>query len=348
MATLRTTSPLLLSLLAVVACSTVQPSRDGSAEDGSSPASERVVRAVAAPLPQLEGSAFEVAGRATLPAAEPESHPDLHNVFELSENIISGSEPEGEGAFQLLQEKGVRTILSVDGKEPEAELAAKYGMTYVHVPIRYNGITDEDLAKITKTFREKEGPFYVHCFHGKHRGPAAAEIGRLVLDGIDRETALGEMRQWCGTSESYEGLYRTVALADLPSESQTRAMDWDFPSASPLDGVAGAMVRITRSHDLLKALSKNDWRAPDHHPDANALNEAEQLAVLLQRTTELDETAAEPADFRAMMAASAEAAAQLRDDLRAMNAGELTHEQASASLKVVANSCTACHEVYRN
>ena len=63
-----------------------------------------------------------------------------------------------------------------------------------------------------KTFRELDGPFYVHCFHGKHRGPAAAAaLGRIAVDGVPREQAIAEMRQWCGTSEKYEGLYRTIA-----------------------------------------------------------------------------------------------------------------------------------------
>lgn len=294
------------------------------------------------------GTAYEAAVLITLPKTSPENHPPLHNVFELSENIISGGEPENEEAFRILQEKGVRTILSVDGKVPDAELAAKYGLKYVHVPIQYKGITEAEVAKITKTFREQEGPFYVHCYHGKHRGPAAAAIGRLALDGIPREEAIAEMRQWCGTSSSYEGLYATVAFGDIPPEYQTRAMDWDFPAANELEGIAGAMVHISRAHDAVKAASKNSWQPNPNHPDLNALNEAVKLADLFKRAQDLKDVASEPEDFRQWMLDSMDQAANLRDTIRAMEAGTASMEQANAAYKKLAATCSACHEKYRN
>ena len=45
--------------------------------------------------------------------------------------------------MRLIADMGVKTILSVDGKIPDAEEAAKYGIRYVHVPIRYGGITND-------------------------------------------------------------------------------------------------------------------------------------------------------------------------------------------------------------
>ena len=56
-----------------------------------------------------------------LPERAPEEFPGLHNVYELSANIISGSEPHGQEALETLAQMGVKTILSVDGKEPEAD-----------------------------------------------------------------------------------------------------------------------------------------------------------------------------------------------------------------------------------
>jgi len=295
-----------------------------------------------------DGSAFEAAVLVTLPETPPEDHPPLHNVFALSENIISGSEPENEEAFRILQDKGVRTILSVDGKVPDAELAEKYGMKYVHVPIQYKGITEGEVEKITKTFREQEGPFYVHCFHGQHRGPAAAAIGRVALDGVPREEAIAEMRQWCGTSKSYEGLYATVAFGDIPAEYQTRALDWDFPSASPLEGVAGAMVHIARSHDAIKAATKNSWQPNPDHPDLNAFNESVKLADLFERTQHLDEVASEAEDFRQWIQDSVVQSVELRDTVRAMQEGSATMSEADAAYKKLASTCSACHQKYRN
>jgi len=337
----------LASTLVAVACLGLLACRNGPVTPGEQGVSTSSV-IVDEPMEPGSGSAYDAAGLVTLPEILPEDHPPLHNVYELSENIISGGEPENEEAFQLLQQRGVRTILSVDGKVPDAELAAKYGMKYVHVPIQYKGITDDEVAKITKTFREQEGPFYVHCFHGKHRGPAAAAIGRLALDGIPREEAIAEMRQWCGTSASYEGLYATVAFGEIPAEYRTRAMDWDFPAASPLEGVAGAMVQIARAHDAIKAASKNGWEPNPNHPDLSPPNESVKLADLFERVQALEDVTSRPEDFRRWMADSKVQSAELRDTVLAMEEGAATLAEADAAYEQLASTCTACHDAYRN
>jgi len=306
-----------------------------------------------APLPSVpppiavRGTAYQAAMTVELPRVPPEEHPELHNVYRLSDNIISGSEPHGEEAFRILQALGVHTILSVDGKVPDAELAARYGMKYVHVPIQYKGIAPLEVTEIAKTFREQEGPFYVHCFHGKHRGPAAAEIGRLVLDGIPRETAIAEMRQWCGTAESYEGLYRTIAEAEIPDAAETRAFAFDFPAAHPFQGFRAGMVEVSRADDNLKTLSKNKWKPSADHPDADAENEATKLASAFERSLALPEMAARPADFQQWMTESRTTALALREALLGVQAGGPT-EAADAAYKALGKTCTACHDSYRN
>ncbi len=333
----RVSALAFLSALAVAAaCASApdEPQADGSA-------------LVAAPLPPFTGTAYEAAAGVHLPAVPPEDHPSLHNIFELSDGIISGSEPHDEEAFRILREKGIRTILSVDGKVPDAATAERYGMKYVHVPIQYKGISDEEIARIAKTFREQEGPFYVHCFHGKHRGPAAAEIGRLVLDGISRETAIAEMRQWCGTAQSYEGLYDTVAHAEIPSASRTRALEWSFPASSPLEGIGGSMVEVSRADDNVKALSKNGWKADAHHPDLDPLNEVTKLAGLFERSLSLEEVRTQPEDFRRWMADARDESAALRDAVAALASGG-SPAAADAAYKTLSKTCSACHDVYRN
>jgi protein tyrosine phosphatase (PTP) superfamily phosphohydrolase (DUF442 family) len=280
---MRTANSLLLSVTRIVvpiavlavACTTAGSSSGSSGGSGwPKPA---------APLATLDQSGYQTATHDALPQTAPEELPGLHNVFHLSERIVSGSEPHGEAAFRELQALGVKTIVSVDGKVPDAELARRYGMTYVHVPTQYKGMSADQILKLAKTFREKSGPFYVHCFHGKHRGPAAAEIGRLVLDGVSRERALAEMRQWCGTAQSYEGLYRDIAQAPIPTDAESRAFRWDFPAAHPFDGFRGAMVEISRLDDDLKALAKSKWAPNAEHPDLDPVNEATQLASALER-----------------------------------------------------------------
>jgi hypothetical protein len=303
---------------------------------------------VSPPIPVGEGSAYDFALRVELPLTPPQDGSGLHNVYRLSESIVSGSEPHGEEALRALQEMGIRTVLSVDGKVPEAELAAKYGLTYVHVPIQYKGITDDEMLKIAKTFREQEGPFYVHCFHGKHRGPAAAEVGRVVLDGIPRDQAVAEMRQWCGTASSYEGLYRVIAEGNIPDAQTTRAFAWDFPAAHPFDGFRGGMVEVSRADDNLKFLWKRTWQPDAEHPDIDALHEASKLASALERCAALDELASKPPDFQGWMADSVKRSASLRDALAGLKQGEGDTAAADKAYQELSASCNACHEVYRN
>jgi protein tyrosine/serine phosphatase len=211
---------------------------------------DELTRAVVSDPPAplaYEGSAYDAAARVELPAPRPLDMPGLHNVFALGDNIRSGAEPADRGALEELAAWGVKTILSVDGKAPDAETAAELGMRYVHVPIQYDGIDEEELLAIAKTFREQEAPFYVHCFHGRHRGPAAAAIGRVVLDGVPRELALAEMRQWCATSKKYEGLYATVAAAEMPTARETEGFAFDFPAAHRFEGMRAVMIELART-----------------------------------------------------------------------------------------------------
>ncbi|MHC4730456.1 MAG: cytochrome c [Planctomycetota bacterium] len=295
--------------------------------------------------PPLEGvdSAYEAADKRKLKKLAPEESPGLHNVFQLSETVISGSEPHGDAAFERLVGMGVKTILSVDGKVPDQEAATRHGMRYVHVPIHYSGISEDELVRIVKTFREVEGPFFVHCFHGKHRGPAAAAVGRLVLDGATRAQALAEMRQWCGTSWKYEGLYGAIASDEMPTQQQTARYAWDFPAAHPLGGLRQAMVEVARHWDHLVALQKRDWKADPKHPDVDAKNEAAKLAGLFGRANGLDEVQRSPEDFRDWMDTSVEQSDKL---LRSLKAGE--NAKASKALRVIKQNCGSCHASYRN
>ena len=126
---LRTQS-LLLTVLGAAACSS--PSDAPSSEVHTS------VNAPDVPPPiTLTTSAYDAATEVSLPKLAPVETDGLHNVYRLSDDIISGSEPHGEAALEDIARMGVKTILSVDGKVPDAETAEKYGMRYVHVAIQY-------------------------------------------------------------------------------------------------------------------------------------------------------------------------------------------------------------------
>src|SRR5687768_16523197 len=80
-----------------------------------------------------------VSGAAAIPAFAPV--PDqgrLHNGHVVTAKVISGAQPEGEASFRALGELGVKTIISVDGAQPDVAGAKQFGMRYVHLPIGYD------------------------------------------------------------------------------------------------------------------------------------------------------------------------------------------------------------------
>src|SRR5438094_677830 len=81
------------------------------------------------------------------------------------------SSPDGDEGFHSLQQLGIKTIVSVDGARPEVDLARKYGLRYVHLPIGYDAVPREQALRIARAIRDLPGPVYIHCHHGRHRGP---------------------------------------------------------------------------------------------------------------------------------------------------------------------------------
>lgn len=303
---------------------------------------------VVAPL-ELTTRAADFAATVSIPAAAPTDGHGLLNVYFLSDNVISGSEPHGFEALEELRDLGVRTILSVDGKAPDVDDAASLGMRYVHVPIQYRGITDDQLLRIAKSFRELEGPFYVHCFHGKHRGPAAAAVGRVVLDGADREVAIAEMRQYSGTSTKYEGLYQVVATGDLPAAEETAEYEYGFDPVELPEGMVEGMVQITRSFDNVVFLEGRDWEIDPTHPDLSARNEAQLLAEAFANSAKLQSVLSGPEGQLAGFEEATRESRALVSALDRMQAGDADAAQdASARIDALQALCTSCHSTYRN
>lgn len=304
-----------------------------------------------APPAPLRGvsSAYEAAAQLPLAKVTPMELPGLHNVFRLSETLVSGSEPHGEAAFVELQKLGVRTIVSVDGAVPDAALAGQYGMRYVHVPIQYKGIAADEALRLGKTFRELPGPFFVHCFHGKHRGPAAAALARCLIDGASRAQAIAEMRQWMGTAPEYEGLYQTIATQRLPTAQETAAYRFDFPAEHRAEGFVAGMVELARAFDNVKDAARNDFAVNPEHPDVDALHEARKVERLLEGCRETEANLGASPDFRGWMDEANTAADELVAALERMRRGtDGSLADAKGRVAMIGKACKACHKVYRD
>jgi protein tyrosine phosphatase (PTP) superfamily phosphohydrolase (DUF442 family) len=262
----------------------------------------------------------------------------LHNLIQVSPRLYSGSEPRGSESFARLKELGVTTILSVDGAAPDVEAARALGIRYVHIPIGYDGISQEEAAAMTRVMRDVPGPVYVHCHHGKHRGPAAAAIC-AIADGTFQPGDGEMLLKIAQTSTDYAGLYRDVAaFQPLPPDAGLPRL----VEVAEIEPLVAAMARIGRLHDELKEMQAADWKPGIEHPDRRP----DRVAILLME--ELREAGRNLGtgygdDFLAMMQECETVADSMAEQLRA---GDNT--AADTSFKAAQTACAKCHMDYRN
>src|ERR1043165_1551382 len=159
--------------------------------------------------------------------ALPIPDPRLENAHRLTEKVWTGAEPQGEKAMQALKERGVKTVISVDGSRPNTELAHKYGLRYVHLPIGYDGVPAERGKELAKALEELNGPIYVHCHHGKHRGPAAAATACVVAGWLSNDEAVAAMKE-LGTGENYLGLWESARTAKALPAAELAKVKGEF------------------------------------------------------------------------------------------------------------------------
>jgi cytochrome c556 len=301
-----------------------------------------LVAACSAPGPAPEPVPAAAAGiPADLPAAGEAA--GIHNLGQIAPGLFRGAQPEGEASFALLASLGVRTVLSVDGARPDLENAARYGIRYVHVPVEYSGLTRGEQVKIARVATDAEGGIFVHCHHGKHRGPAAGAIAFMTREGCEPSKAL-EMMRLAGTDPKYEGLYADVgAFRPVTAEELAAVKPSDLPSAAVVPDVTGAMVKVEAHFERMKAVKKAGWATPREMPDVVPAHEARILAEQFRELARIEEVKGKPGDFRGWVAAAEKAAWEMEEALRAGKP-----DAAAAALDRVGTTCNACHDVYRN
>ncbi len=273
----------------------------------------------------------------------------IDNLFRATDRIFSGSQPEGDEAFASLRKLGVKTIISVDGTRPDAERAAKFQLRYVHIPHGYDGIPAETAARLVKAARTLEGPIFVHCHHGKHRGPAAVGVICQATANWTPDQAVAWMKQ-AGTAPDYAGLYRANAEFCMPTAEELARVPDAFPSSAEVSGLVDAMVAIDHRWDHLKAVQKAGWRVPPGQPD---LIPATEALLLQEAYRELQRDARAQAKGDAFLGLLRKAESDANDlqallASRATTLDEAALRQADVLSKAAGEACAGCHKKFRN
>jgi protein tyrosine phosphatase (PTP) superfamily phosphohydrolase (DUF442 family) len=176
----------------------------------------------------------------------------LANLFRFPGEFWVGGEPSDEGLAELVS-RGVTTVISVDGHPPDVDAARKLGLRYIHLTISYETVPPETIRAIVAAWENNKGGVYVHCHHGKHRGPAAA-VAAVRVRYPELSAAWGDASlKQLGTAAGYKGLYRSVC--ELTSQTiLALPAPTEFPSSvEPPDSVA-RMLAITEELERINKL----------------------------------------------------------------------------------------------
>lgn len=296
------------------------------------------------------GSASSETGTAAVPAVVPlqptldaDGQPvGIEHYRRWSDKLGQGGQPMGDEAFKNLAALGYRTLISVDGAKPDAETAAKYGLTYVHVPFGYSAVPLDAQARIVKAVTETDGPVFIHCHHGQHRGPAGMMVARIVVDGISHEEALKELKD-SGCAEQYKGLYRDVAACVAPTAESLAALPAKLPSYVSPGDVADHMASIDRVWDRIGKSKDASWATPASMPDVDPPHEARMLWESFREAARLDDAKKRGDEFLTFLKSAEDGAVAMEEAIR-RNDGAAAAKHYDA----VKASCTACHQRWRN
>jgi hypothetical protein len=272
--------------------------------------------------------------------------PGVENLFQLVPNVLSGSQPAGDEGFQALRDLGVTTIVSVDGTRPEVARARQFGLRYIHLPIGYDGISLERCGELTKIGGLARGKIFVHCHHGKHRGPAAAAI-LVQASGAWSAAQAEAWLQAAGTSNSYRGLWQSVGAYRLPSTETLAKLPNEFPEAvDPPDTVA-TMLAIDERWQRLVKTAREGGPAEGVLPQDAAQHQtavrdgAVQLAELVREWLRTPAFRQQPEPFRAE-------AEQFLHDIAALENSVTRPTALATAVQRIEQRCTHCHEGHRN
>lgn len=275
-------------------------------------------------------------------SASPNQHTSgqpLHNLIKISSRFYSGAEPDSEAAFNDLKQLGIKTIISVDGLRPNLKAAKDHGIEYYHIPFGYDSIPEKAQQQLTRVAREIEGPIYVHCHHGRHRGPAAMAIICQAAQKFDTKEAVQFMQQ-AGTSAQYKGLWKSVREFTPPDKQVTLPK---LKHVSEVNFLVDNMAQMDRLSDLISSELKQQNALSTKSLQENALLLHE---LMFETNRQLKQTQPEKQDLIKFFKSAQESTISFQNSLKKdhnFNNGAV--QQAWQTLK---QDCRNCHKKHRN
>jgi protein tyrosine phosphatase (PTP) superfamily phosphohydrolase (DUF442 family) len=257
----------------------------------------------------------------------------IERIYQLSPRLYCGSRPSTAEDFAELARLGIHWIVSVDGIPPDVDAARTAGLRYIHIPLDYGSIETDQTARLIRAVEAAPGPVYIHCHHGKYRGPAAAAQTAGVLEAWPRERVAAWLSQAGLIPEEYPDLYASAIEPVKPDRATLDAIDPALlPDRAPVPDLVERMVEIDALWMELKEIAPDAVGEP-------AL--ARQLGEQFRESARREESRRYGPDLIRSLETAAKAAF-------AVEAAWRDRQPAAAEREAVARSCVECHRAYRN
>ena len=267
----------------------------------------------------------------------------LPHVFRVSTGVYSGATPANERAFAFLAGMGIKAIISVDGARPDVSTAHRHGLRYIHLPLGYDGIPSHRVAALIRAAESAGGPVYVHCHHGRHRGPAAAAV---ICEGTAGWTT-NQAIAWlgiAGTAPEYAGLYRSTITFRPPTPGELASVG-ELPEVTATSSRIETMVAIDDIFGRLKSAQQRDEKGIPGDPGASPISLATVLWEHFRELERREGTALQTNEYALKLARTVKLADQLRRQLQEPTGGGTRH---ATQLQSLGQACVDCHRRFRN
>ncbi len=138
----------------------------------------------------------------------------LGNFAQIEPFLYRGAQPDAAGLREL-EERGIKTIVSLRHRESVREDIVSAGMNLVEIPIRADVFgseppTDEEIRRFFETVLDPAmQPVFFHCAHGQDRTGTMAALWRIERNGWTPEEAIEEMHAF-GYHDYFDDLIEFV------------------------------------------------------------------------------------------------------------------------------------------
>jgi protein tyrosine phosphatase (PTP) superfamily phosphohydrolase (DUF442 family) len=273
----------------------------------------------------------------------------VRRLRRVGDGLYVSGQPVGDAAFTRLKELGIRTIINVDGSDPNIAGARAHGMRYVHIPIGYTDVSRAKVLRIIKAARTMPGSVLIHCHRGQHRAPTAAALVAMTSDAWTNEEGVRFLES-SGTSPQYESLYELVGKFVPPSTAELAGVEDEFPEVADLGSLSKVMAEIDVHWSHLETTRQSDFSTPANHPDLNPAHEAMILRDLLHRAVDIAASEEAYRNIESRMAETEASAGELLTWLDRLQPNGRRNDliRVKEAFSAVDRKCTACHKRYRD